>query len=131
MIPTGTYIYPYNGTLTSDYGWRQLRGQNNFHQGLDIYGPRGEPVVAADAGEVIEVGQNKGYGKYCKIQHDEDTVTRYAHCDKITVKVGDFVAQGDQIGTLGDTGNATGVHVHFEIIESGETVNPLDFLGDL
>ena len=130
-IPTGTYIYPYQGNISSYYGWRILRGQHNFHQGLDIYGPRGEPVVAADAGEVIEVGQNKGYGKYCKIQHDEDTVTRYAHCDKITVKVGDFVAQGDQIGTLGDTGNATGVHVHFEIIESGETVNPLDFLGDL
>lgn len=129
-IPTGTYIYPYQGHISSYYGWRILRGQYNFHQGLDITGPWGDDVVASDAGEVIEVGYSSGYGRYCIIQHDEDTQTRYAHCDRITVEVGDLVAQGDKIGTLGATGNATGVHVHFEIIESGITVNPSDYLSD-
>ena len=129
LIPTGTYIYPYNGTLTSDYGWRQLRGQNNFHQGLDIYGPRGEAVVAADGGEVIEVGYSSGYGKYCKIRHNEEIVTRYAHCDSIEVEEGDLVGQGFMIGTLGASGNVTGVHVHFEIIKNGKTVDPLPYMG--
>lgn len=131
LIPTGTYIYPYNGIQTSDYGWRVLGGQNNFHQGLDISGPRGGSVVASDGGEVIEVGYTNGYGKYCKIRHNEDTVTRYAHCDDIYVEEGDLVGQGDIIATLGDTGYATGVHVHFEIIINGETVDPLPYMtGD-
>ena len=105
-----------------------LGGQNNFHQGLDICGTRGDPVVAADGGEVIEVGFTSGYGLYCKIRHNEDIVTRYAHCDSIDVEVGDLVGQGFQIGTLGDTGNATGVHVHFEIIDNGVTVDPLPYM---
>ena len=128
LIPTGTYLYPYQGKITSDFGWRVLGGQNNFHQGLDIYGRRGEPVTAADGGEVIEVGYTNGYGKYCKIRHNEDIVTRYAHCDSIDVEVGDLVGQGFPIGTLGDTGNATGVHVHFEIIKNGTTVDPIPYM---
>ena len=128
LIPTGTYIYPYQGKISSYFGWRVLGGQNNFHQGLDICGTRGDPVVAADGGEVIEVGYTSGYGLYCKIRHNEDIVTRYAHCDSIDVEVGDLVGQGFQIGTLGDTGNATGVHVHFEIIDNGVTVDPLPYM---
>ncbi len=128
-LPTGTYIYPYKGRITSLYGWRVLGGSNNFHQGLDICGTRGDPVVAADAGEVIDVGVTRGYGNYVLIRHDEDTVTRYAHCDTITVEVGDSVAQGSQIATLGSTGNATGVHVHFEIIINGSTVDPLPYMS--
>ncbi|MBP5245513.1 MAG: M23 family metallopeptidase [Clostridia bacterium] len=92
-------------------------------------GTRGDPVVAADAGEVIDVGVTRGYGNYVLIRHDEDTVTRYAHCDTITVEVGDSVAQGSQIATLGSTGNATGVHVHFEIIINGSTVDPLPYMS--
>ena len=130
LIPTGTYIYPYKGSLTSEYGWRKLRGQNNFHQGIDIFGPRGEPVLASDGGEVIEVGYSSGYGKYCKIRHNEEIVTRYAHCDSIEVEEGDLVGQGFMIGTLGATGNVTGVHVHFEIIKNGKTVDPLPYMSE-
>ena len=61
-------------------------------------------MVAADGGEVIEVGSNKSYGNYCLIRHNEDIVTRYAHCDSITVEQGDLVGQGFPIGTLGSTG---------------------------
>ncbi len=128
-LPTGTYIYPYKGRITSLYGWRVFGGSYNFHQGLDICGPKGDPVVAADAGEVIDVGVTRGYGNYVLIRHDEDTVTRYAHCDEILVEVGDSVAQGSQIATLGSTGNATGVHVHFEIIINGSTVDPLPYMA--
>lgn len=128
LLPTGTYIYPYKGKLTSYYGWRTLRGQNNFHQGLDIFGPKGDAVVASDGGEVIEVSYSSGYGKYCLIRHNEEIVTRYAHCDTIDVEVGDLVGQGYMIGTLGDTGNVTGVHVHFEIIKNGKTVDPMPYM---
>ncbi len=128
LIPTGTYIYPYQGKITSTFGWRVIFGSNSFHQGLDIYGKRGDTVVAADGGEVIEVGENKSYGKYCLIRHNEDIVTRYAHCDSITVEQGDLVGQGFPIGTLGATGKVTGVHVHFEIIKDGVKVDPLPYM---
>lgn len=128
LIPTGTYIYPYQGKITSTFGWRVIFGSNSFHQGLDIYGKRGETVVAADGGEVIEVGSNKSYGNYCMIRHNEDIVTRYAHCDSITVEEGDLVGQGFPIGTLGSTGKVTGVHVHFEIIKNGVKVDPLPYM---
>lgn len=126
--PTGTYIYPYEGKITSYFGWRVIFGSNSFHQGIDIWGQRGQPVVAADGGEVIEVGSNKSYGNYCLIRHNEEIVTRYAHCDEITVKEGDLVPQGGQVGTLGASGNATGVHVHFEIIKDGVKVDPLPYM---
>lgn len=128
LIPTGTYIYPYQGKITSTFGWRVIFGSNSFHQGLDIYGKRGDTVVAADGGEVIEVGSNKSYGNYCLIRHNEDIVTRYAHCDSITVEQGDLVGQGFPIGTLGSTGKVTGVHVHFEIIKNGVKVDPLPYM---
>ncbi len=130
LIPTGTYIYPYRGTISSYYGWRILRGNNNFHQGLDIYGPYGDPIVAADGGEVIEVGRSAGYGIYCIIRHNEEIVTRYAHCSKLYVEKGDLVGQGFEIGALGATGNVTGVHVHFEIIKNGKTVDPMPYITD-
>lgn len=128
LIPTGTYIYPYRGTISSYFGWRILRGRNNYHQGLDIYGPYGDTIVAADGGEVIEVGMNAGYGIYCLIRHNEEIVTRYAHCSKLYVKQGDLVGQGFEIGALGATGNVTGVHVHFEIIKNGKTVDPIPYM---
>lgn len=128
LLPTGTYIYPYQGKLTSYYGWRTLRGQNNFHQGLDIFGPYESPIVAADGGEVIEVGFTSGYGNYCLIRHNEEIVTRYAHCTSIEVEEGDLVGQGYFIATMGQTGNVTGVHVHFEIIKNGKTVDPIPYM---
>ena len=129
LLPTGVYIYPYQGKITSYYGWRILRGRNDFHQGLDICGPKGSPLVASDGGEVIEVGYESGYGNYCLIRHNEEIVTRYAHCDTIEVSEGDFVGQGFIVATMGDTGNVTGVHIHFEVIKNGQTVDPLPYMS--
>lgn len=130
LLPTGTYILPNDGFLTSKYGWRKLRGQNNFHQAIDIASTKGSPIVASDGGEVVEVGYTKGYGKYCVIRHNEEISTRYAHCDTIDVEVGDLVGQGYIIATMGATGNVTGVHVHFEIIKDGTTVDPLPYIAN-
>ena len=128
LIPTGTYIYPYNGLLTSRFGWRMIGSQNSFHKGLDIYGSYGDTIVASDGGEVIEVNYSSGYGNYVMIRHNEETVTRYAHCSEIDVEVGDLVAQGFPIAKLGQTGNATGVHVHFEMIINGTAVDPTPYM---
>lgn len=131
IIPTGTYIWPCeNGDISSNYGWRVLRGKYNFHIGLDIHGPYDEPILAADGGEVIEVGYNRSYGNYVEIQHDEDTITKYAHCAKLLVEAGQFVAKGETIATMGSTGDSTGVHVHFEIIENGTSIDPTPLLPE-
>ena len=115
--------------MSSDFGWRILRGRNDFHRGLDIAGQKNTPILASDSGEVIEVGYSSGYGKYCIIRHNESVVTRYAHCDSVIVEEGDLVAQGDHIANMGDTGNVTGVHVHFEIRKDGATVDPKEFFN--
>lgn len=130
LIPTGTYIYPHRGKLTSKFGWRTVKGKYGFHQGLDICGNRGDSIVAADGGEVVEVKYSPSYGNYCVIRHNEEYETKYAHCDAIDVEVGDLVGKGFHIARMGSTGNSTGNHVHFEIIKNGTRVNPLDYIQD-
>lgn len=126
---TGTYIWPAQGTFTSDYGWRILGSRREFHKGVDIAGPYGTDIVAADGGEVVYAqGDYSGYGLNIRILHDDGTITKYAHFSKLLVKEGQRVAQGEIIGKMGNTGNVTGVHVHFEIIKDGKTQAPLEYL---
>ena len=128
---TGTYIYPNAGEESSQYGWRTWDSYNEFHKGLDMRSDKGLKIVAADGGEIIQAHDEKnGYGICVQILHDDGTITRYAHCSKVAdgIKVGTKVAQGDHIAEMGDTGWSTGVHLHFEMIKDGETVNPKDYL---
>ncbi|MBQ7399731.1 MAG: peptidoglycan DD-metalloendopeptidase family protein [Clostridia bacterium] len=126
---TGTYIYPSEGDLTSGYSWRVLGGYNEFHRGIDISSSNGLVLVASDGGVVIQAhDRGDGYGRCVLIEHDDGTITRYAHCSKVHVEVGQRVAQGEHIADMGATGQATGVHIHFEIIKDGKTVNPMDYL---
>lgn len=103
------------------------------HEAMDLVAAFGSPVVAADDGIVTEVqvwnglvteGDNNSYGHMVKIQHDEDIITLYAHLSEINVNVGDSVVRGQRIGRVGETGNATGPHLHLEVISSGMRVNP-------
>ena len=126
---TGTYIYPSQGDLTSYYSWRTLSGYNEFHRGIDIGSSNGLELVAADGGVVIQAHDKyDGYGKCILIEHDDGTITRYAHCSKILVENGQRVAQGEYIANMGQTGAATGVHIHFEIIKDGRCINPMEYL---
>lgn len=126
---TGTYIYPSPGSITSTYGWRVLGGNNEFHKGLDMMSNNGLDLVASDGGTVIQASdKNNGYGLCILIQHDDGTITRYAHCDELYVAETQKVRQGQLIAKMGATGYVTGVHVHFEIIKDGMTVDPLDYL---
>ena len=126
---TGTYIYPSAGSLSSTYGWRVLGGSNEFHKGLDMMSDKGLDLVASDGGTVIQAKDiGNGYGLCVLIQHDDGTITRYAHCQELYVAETQKVKQGQLIAKMGSTGFTLGVHVHFEIIKDGATVNPLNYL---
>ncbi|MBD2076692.1 peptidoglycan DD-metalloendopeptidase family protein [Phormidium sp. FACHB-592] len=120
------YIWPAKGVLTSGYGYRWGR----MHKGIDIAAPVGTPIFAAAAGVVISAGWNSGgYGYLVKIQHPDGSVTLYAHNNRIIVREGQTVAQGQQIADMGSTGYSTGPHSHFEVHRPGQgAVNPTAYL---
>ncbi|KAM3098806.1 peptidoglycan DD-metalloendopeptidase family protein [Phormidesmis sp. 146-35] len=120
------YIWPAKGMLTSPYGWRWGR----MHKGIDIAAPIGTPIVAAAPGKVITAGWNDGgYGNLVEVKHADGSVTLYGHNNRILVKVGQQVAQGQQIAEMGSTGFSTGPHSHFEVHLPGQgAVNPIAYL---
>lgn len=128
---TGTYIWPTDGYISSYYGARKSEVGSRYHCGIDIAAGYCDPVWAADGGVVIFSGWESGYGNLIKIQHDNGDITYYAHNTKNLVKEGDVVAQGQQIAQMGETGIATGIHVHFELRpDGGDPVNPLKYLPE-
>ena len=127
----GDYNWPCNGTITSTFGHRSSPGGigSTNHQGIDIGASMGAPVTAADGGVVVRSGWYGGYGKTVQIQHDDGTITQYSHLSWWEPKVGDVVAQGQEIGKVGSTGNSTGPHLHFGVMKNGEYVDPMDYLN--
>lgn len=128
--PTGYYLRPAQGIVTSKYGPRT----GGFHYGVDIGNKRGTPIIAAASGKVVKTlsycveGKSScggRYGNYVEILHSNGTKTMYAHLSKVSVSVGQSVSQGQQIGTMGSTGRSTGSHLHFEIQNSnGSKMRP-------
>ena len=120
------YIWPTKGVLTSGYGMRWGR----MHKGIDIAAPVGTPVVAAAPGVVVSAGWNSGgYGNLVEIQHPDGSLTLYAHNNRILVRRGQEVTQGQQISEMGSTGFSTGPHCHFEVHPAGRgAVNPIAYL---
>ena len=119
------------GIIGSLYGYRIHPNTNTkkFHAGLDIRAKHGNAVYAAFDGKVVEVKKSsKGYGNTIKIVHENGLVTLYAHLSAFSVKRGDVICKGKIIGKIGTSGNATGPHLHFEIIENKIKVNPLVYL---
>ena len=120
------YIWPAKGVLTSGYGRRWGR----MHKGIDIAAPIGTPIVAAAPGEVVSAGWNSGgYGNLVKVQHSDGSLTLYAHNNRILVRRGQKVDQGQQIAEMGSTGYSTGPHLHFEVHPNGRSAaNPVAYL---
>lgn len=116
--------WPVRGRLTSTFGPRWGR----MHYGIDIAAPVGTPVYAAATGQVTYAGWAGTYGRLIVIDHGNGVETRYAHNSQIFVRVGDEVQPGQRIALVGNTGNSTGPHLHFEVRVNDEPQDPLDWL---
>ena len=127
--PSGFHcIWPLPGVTYVSYGWNGYPG----HKGMDIAGPWGTPIVAAADGQVIEANSTDSWGYswgyYVLIYHNGTYSTRYAHMSSVAVSTGQYVTAGTIIGYEGETGNAFGAHLHFEVYENGTRVDPAQFL---
>ena len=119
-----SFILPLKGTISSRFGAREATEiVSANHAGIDIAVNEGTVFVAAMEGKVTFVSSQSGYGNHVYIEKD-DVTTVYAHCKTIYVKEGDMLSQGQQIGEVGQTGNATGPHLHFEVRKENRVVNP-------
>lgn len=130
VIGKGEMIWPVKGVITSPFGYRMhpIYGRQILHSGIDIGVDYGTPVKAALGGVVLETDWMSGYGNTVVIDHGKGLMTLYGHNQKLAVKQGDQVKQGDIIAYAGSTGNSTGPHVHFEIRVNGEAVDPTLYL---
>ena len=130
----GGFVKPVNGKITSPFGSRihPIFKRKIFHSGVDIGVPYGTPIKAANSGRVMFVGWYNGYGKVVIIDHGKisgiPTTTLYAHMSQTLAKQGSNVAKGQIIGKVGTTGYSTGPHLHFEVRQNGNPVNPLNFV---
>ena len=115
--------------ISSNFGMRKhpISGFNKMHKGVDFAAPTGTPIYAGGNGIVEYVGRNGGYGKYIRIRHNNGYKTAYAHMSnyKKGISKGVRVNQGEVIGYVGNTGNSTGPHLHYEIIYQNKHINPL------
>jgi murein DD-endopeptidase MepM/ murein hydrolase activator NlpD len=117
--------WPVRGRVSSGYGGRR----GGLHEGIDIPARRGTPIHAAEAGRVIHSSRKLGdYGRVIIIKHTGGYSTVYAHNDRNDVKKGQFVEKGQVIGRVGETGNASGPHLHFEVRHDRVARNPLLYL---
>ena len=136
MDQKGTFIWPIEPSkfwLSSLFGPRKSLNGNRFHRGIDMASPRDTPIKAAATGRIIEARKTAGYGNTIVISHADRYKTRYAHMERLLVKTGQHVKQGETIGTVGDTGftirsGKEGTHLHFELHSWGKLVNPLHVL---
>jgi len=125
------FIYPLKGSrLSSPFGWRNdpFTGERRHHAAIDLSAPQGTVVWAAMDGKVSTLGYDRTYGNFIILTHAGGYQTMYAHLFSITVKKGDTVSKGKQIGTVGNTGYSTGPHLHFAVFKNSRAVNPLDYL---
>ncbi len=117
-------------SVTSGFGEREhpILGELKEHLGVDLAARRGQAVLAAAPGVVLNAGWNGGYGYQVEIQHAPRVTTRYSHLSRVMVEPGQILERGDLVGLAGDTGMATGVHLHFEVWKDGQPRDPLDEL---
>ena len=124
---------PVEAPTSSDFGARihPVTHKRSFHEGIDLAAPKGSRVSSSAPGTVIRAGKAGSYGNLVVVDHGGGLETRYAHLESISVRVGDQLAAGDMVGKVGDTGRATGPHLHFEVRRGGKAVDPKGELANL
>ncbi len=118
--------------ISSRFGMRRdpFHHHLKFHKGIDIAAPAGTEVRAALSGDVVFAGFRPGYGNTVILQHPDGLQTRYAHLNSIEVKKGENVDSEKVLGSVGNTGHSTGPHLHFEVLRSGEQIDPMAALAE-
>ena len=124
--PPFSLCRPVEGETGDGFGWRvhPLTGDTRFHYGVDFEAAEGTPVTAVADGEVLVSGSNTTAGNYLILSHGEGWESRYFHCSVLYVRGGETVRQGDLIAAVGQTGEATGPHLHFELLKDGRYLDP-------
>jgi murein DD-endopeptidase MepM/ murein hydrolase activator NlpD len=124
-------IMPTTGWLSSHFSRKRLHPLLHIerpHEGIDVAGPMGAPIIAPAAGIVTRVAKETGYGLVMEIDHGNGIVTKYAHTSKVLVKVGQHVTRGQVIANIGSSGLSTAPHLHYEIHVNGKVVDPLTYV---
>lgn len=123
-------LWPVEGRVGSSFGERQdpINGEGAFHSGIDIEAPSGTPVRASADGEVVSAEMASGYGREIVLNHGHDVQTIYGHLSAMAVIQGQHVSRGQVIGYVGQSGRATGPHLHYEVRVHNVPVNPHKYL---
>ncbi len=123
-------MWPVEGKVGSSFGSREdpFNGEGAFHSGIDIEAPNGTPVRATADGEVSSAAMGAGYGREVVLNHGHDVMTVYGHLSAIAALPGQHVVRGQVIGYVGQTGRATGPHLHYEVRVHNVPVNPHQYL---
>ncbi len=122
------FIYPVYGRLTSGYGYRNdpFTGVRRMHYGIDLANQVGTSVTASMEGTVAAIGnQPNGYGRYVVLKHRHGFQTLYGHMSTVSVRLNQYVRQGQKLGELGNSGRSTGPHLHFSLYKNNIPINPL------
>ena len=124
------YADPVDGTLSSAFGYRAhpIGNDQRFHYGLDIAAETGAIIRSFADGTVLAVGESSDLGKYVEVAHANGYTTLYAHCSKVTASSGQSVRLGDPIAEVGESGEATGPHLHFELHRDTQYLNPIYYV---
>ena len=125
------YSAPLSGALTSNFGYREhpIQGDERFHYGVDLAAETGTSICCFADGRVTAVGESSSYGRYCVVAHENGYSTLYAHCSRVTASSGASVSKGEKIAEVGQTGVATGPHLHFELHRNGVYLNPIYYVS--
>ena len=130
VVGDGTLQWPLPGHtyISCHFGEVDAFG-NAGHRGTDIPAPEGTPILAAHSGTVLVSGWNDSYGNQVLLDNGAGLSTRYAHMTATAVTAGETVTAGQVIGYVGSTGDSTGNHLHFEMMQGGIRINPMDMLS--
>ena len=130
LLADAPSMWPLEGPVTSSFGEREdpFNGEGAFHSGIDISASYGSPVRATADGDVSDAQMGSGYGREVVLKHGHDVTTLYGHLSAIAVLPGQHVTQGQVIGYVGQTGRATGPHLHYEVRVHNVPVNPHKYM---
>lgn len=131
---TGTLCFPLDTTkyrVSDGYGWRQdpFTGKRAFHKGIDLACTEGTGVLAAQGGAVVQAYRSTSYGTCLRVLHTDGSEALYAHLQYAYVRPGEVVEAGQLLGAAGQSGRATGAHLHFELHRQGSPCDPAGLLG--